>query len=235
MKYIYSVLISLFLLGCSTKDIDDVLAAAAGNKPPQFFKFTSPAKVEKWYFETKDYKALPPKTYQKDWKLMSPWHGAYIYGGIAFGNGNKDENQVGLYLGYGINMTSSVTMYGDRERAFDVGDEKYLKNIRIIKSSNGETTNLNLHLEYHGKENYPCEVGESINKLRGNRDKFYICYKFNPKRTMAKSVTIIFIYTKSPNLPKKYQPLAKEYTYEDLLKRSQRVLDSLYIKDGWDE
>jgi hypothetical protein len=115
MKYIYSILISLFLLGCSTKDIDDVLAATSGNKPPQFFKFTSPEKVEKWYFETKDYKALPPQTYQKDWELMSPWNGAYIYGGISFGIENPDVNEKGLSIGYGINMNSSSGKYEKRE------------------------------------------------------------------------------------------------------------------------
>lgn len=33
---------------------------------------------------------------------------------------------------------------------------------------------------------------------------------------------------------KNRQELANEYTYEDLQKRSQRILDSLYIKDGWE-
>ncbi len=166
---------SLFLFGCSTKDIDDVLAATSGNKPPQFFKFTSPEKVEKWYFETKDYKAFPPQTYKKDWELMTPWNGAYIYGGISFG------------------------------------------------------------IEHHGKENYPCVVIETGYSDRGVKKKSYDCYKFNPERTTAKRVLVSLIYTKSPNLPKRYQSLAKEYTYEDLLKRSKRVLDSLYIKNGWDE
>jgi hypothetical protein len=46
---------------------------------------------------------------------------------------------------------------------------------------------------------------------------------------------IRLVYTKVPTLPKELEALAQEYTYEDLLKRSQRVLDSLYIKDGWEE
>ncbi len=179
----------------------------------------------------KGFCALLPKLYKQDyskpnkgWSLMSSSNGFSINAEFIDG-----------WIDYSINMTSSTGKYQERERAFDKGEDKYLKNIRIIKSKNGEITNLNLHLEYHGKENYPCEVGESINTLRGIRDKFYICYKFNPERTMAKSVTITFIYTKSPKLPKKYQYLAREYTYEDLLKRGKRVLDSLYIKDGWDE
>ena len=52
---------------------------------------------------------------------------------------------------------------------------------------------------------------------------------------MAKGVGIKLIYTRVPNLPKELEPLAREYTYEDLQKRSRRILDSLYIKDGWEK
>jgi hypothetical protein len=34
---------------------------------------------------------------------------------------------------------------------------------------------------------------------------------------------------------KKTEQLSKEYTYEDLQNRAKRVLDSLYIKDGWEK
>ena len=95
--------------------------------------------------------------------------------------------------------------------------------------------NIHVHYETHGREHYPCIVNERRNLKRGVKEIIYDCYKFNPERMMAKSVVISFIYTKSPNLPKQYKQLAKEYTYEDLLKRGERVLDSLYIKDGWEE
>jgi len=95
--------------------------------------------------------------------------------------------------------------------------------------------NDTLTIEHYGKENYPCIVIKTSKPKQGKKEKIYACYKFNPKRTIAKSMTIHLTYTKSPTLPKELEPLAKEYTYEDLLKRSQRVLDSLYIKDGWDE
>jgi hypothetical protein len=42
-------------------------------------------------------------------------------------------------------------------------------------------------------------------------------------------------YTKAPTFPKELESLSKEYTYEDLQERAKRMLDSLYIKDGWDE
>lgn len=99
----------------------------------------------------------------------------------------------------------------------------------------GETINVNLHYEIYGKENYTCLVNESYNDKYGKKVKYYGCYKFNKERTKAKKVGIRLIYTKSPTLPEELEPLAEEYTYEDLLQRSQRVLDSLYIKDGWDK
>lgn len=235
MKYIYSIIISLLLLGCSTNDIDYTLARMAGNKPAQFFYFATPEKVEQWYFETKDYMALPPKTYKKDWELMSPWNGAYIYGGISFGIENPDVNEKGLSIGYGINMSSSVYPSTDREKEIERGNEKYIhEKYQQGKEKNGRKYYINAHLEKLGKENYQCLVFEDYTP-RGVKTRTYDCYKFNPERTKTKNVVISFIYTKSPNLPEQYKHLTDEYTYEDLLKRSQRVLDSLYIKDGWEK
>ena len=70
---------------------------------------------------------------------------------------------------------------------------------------------------------------------RGVKKKSYDCYKFNPERTLAKRVLVDLIYTKSQKLPERYQHLTQEYTYEDLQNRAKRVLDSLYIKDGWEK
>jgi len=208
------------------------MAAMAGNRPPAFFKFTSPQKVDSWHFETKDYKALPPKTYKKDWELMSPWNGAYIYGGISFGIENPDEFEVGgTYIGYGINISSHIYPYDKTEDdALQRGDAEYFKKrYRWIKPED------KVSIEHHGKENYPCLVVKQIFKKRGRIEKLYRCFKHNKEKTKEKEVSINFIYTHSSNLPKRYERLAKEYTYEDLLKRGKRVLDSLYIKDGWDE
>jgi len=73
----------------------------------------------------------------------------------------------------------------------------------------------------------------SQDKKQGLQRKIYNCYKFNPARTIAKRVKIILVYTKVLSLSSKYKTLAKEYTFQDLEKREKRVLDSLYIKDGW--
>ena len=220
---------SLLLLGCATNDIDYTLARMAGNKQATFFAFDSVEEVNKWSFETKDYKALPPQTYKKDWELMSPWNGAYIYGGISFGIENQDEFEVGgTYVGYGINMTSSVWKYEKREREIEANNVQYMRKlIRWLKPSDILT------IEHHGKENYPCVVIEMGYSDRGVKKKSYDCYKFNQERTLAKRVLVDLIYTKSQKSPEQYKYLIQEYTYEDLQQRAKRVLDSLYIKDGW--
>lgn len=121
------------------------------------------------------------------------------------------------------------------EREIERGNEKYIhEKYQQGKEKNGRVYYINAHLETLGKENYQCLVFEEYTP-RGVKMKTYDCYKFNPERTIVKNVVIIFTYTKSPTLPKELEALAKEYSYEDLLKQSQRVLDSLYIKDGWDD
>ena len=93
-----------------------------------------------------------------------------------------------------------------------------------------------INFKSYGKENYPCVVIEDETKGFKNAIKkgiTYRCYRFNPSKTKAKDVLVSLTYTKAPNLPTKYKSLEKEYTYEDLKRRTKRMLDSLYIKDGW--
>jgi hypothetical protein len=176
----------------------------------------------------KGFCALLPKLYKQDyskpnkgWSLMSSSNGFSINAEFIDG-----------WIDYGINMNSSSGKYEKRERAVDTQNAHYIQYVR--DRYNYEAT-TKMYYEVHGKENYPCIVTETGYSDRGVKTKSYGCYKFNQTKTKAKKVGITFIYTKSPNLPQAYQHLAKEYTYDDLLKRSQRVLDSLYIKDGWDE
>ena len=229
MNRLWIVGIAFFIAACSTNDIDYVLARMAGNKPPQFFKFTSPEKVERWYFETKDYEALPPKTYKKDWIKMRGWSGASDSCAIALSLEGPYTKKYGTVLRYNYEFSSWTDKYGKMERAIENGDIEYIRsNIRI-------DPNDKLYIQRLGKENYLCTVMEYTKKhYEGNKYIGYSCYKFNSDKTKYKEVTIIFTYTKSPHLPAKYKSLAKEYTFEDMLQRGKRVLDSLYIKDGWD-
>ena len=138
----------------------------------------------------------------------------------------------------GFLVTSPPT---PRERALERGDDAYIANMyKQGSEKNGRIYYINAHIEHHGKENYPCLVSEDYTPanqyLRTNTTIKYIsCYKFNPERTMKKTIAIRLIYTRVPNLPKELEPLANEYTYEDLQQRAQRVLDSLYITDGWEK
>lgn len=112
-----------------------------------------------------------------------------------------------------------------RERAIENGDVAFLRS--VIKIDDTDT----LFIKKFGKERYVCTVMEYTNTQYANKKYVgYECYKHNKNKTQAKSVHIRLTYNK-PNNPR----LAEEYTYEDLQKRSQRILDSLYIKDGWEK
>lgn len=239
LKILMTTLIVLILAGCSTHDVSDVvdnaLVATSGNKPPKFFEFASPYRANGYIMDHKDFTFMMPLTKEKDWNKMSGWHGAYIYGGIGVSIGNPDEANVGKYIGYGINFSSSLGKYGDMERAVESNNYNFIKTKMKSHGINqyGRIGNLNVHYEVHGQENYPCIVKEAKDIKRGVHKKVYFCYKFNAEKSRAKSITLKLIYTKSPNLPSKYNNLAKQYTYKDLQKRAKRTLDSLYIKDGW--
>ena len=116
MKYIYSIVISLFLLGCSTNDIDYTLARMAGNKPAQFFYFANSYDANHYMFEHKEFNISMIQTKENDWIDMGGWNGAYIYGGIGVGLDIEEVTKYGGVLSYGINMSSSIWKYGERER-----------------------------------------------------------------------------------------------------------------------
>lgn len=239
-KIILSLLTLLLILsftGCSTHDvsdtIDNTLAQAVGNKPAKFFNFTEPKYVHRWKFRHKDYEALSPSAKANDWSKMSGWDGGYFGNSIAIG---LRQGRKGQYNGisYAFDIHTSVSMYNEDDREHEIFNQRYFKQKYPKRTlQNGRVIGINRHLERHGKQNYVCEVSEMKEEKRGLREKNYTCYKFNPQRTMTKRVSINLIYTKSPHLSSKYKSLAKEYTYKDLQKRAQRVLDSLYIKDGW--
>lgn len=209
--------------------IDSALVATSGNKPPQFFAFASPYRANGYVMQHKDYSFTMPLTKTSDWSKMSGWTGAYIYGGIGIGVDNLNTKTYGAVLSYGINVSSSVGEYSVRKKAIEIKEQSYINNVRKKYQYRKSTK---LYYGVIGKENYPCMIKERIGK-RGERIKNYDCYKFNPSKTKSKSVGITLIYTKAPNLPDKYKILAKQYTYIDLQKRAKRMLDSLYIKDGW--
>ncbi len=239
LKILMTTVIALILSGCSTHDVSDVvdnaLVATSGNKPPKFFAFASPYRANGYIMHHKDFTFMMPLTKEKDWNKMSGWSGAYIYGGIGIGVDNPDVKKVGSILGYGFNFSTSISKYGERAKATETRDQNYIK---MIRKKYQYKKDSKVYFETHGKENYSCIVNEVINPKRslpGVRTKSYGCYKFNPTKTMYKKVGITLVYTKSSTLPSKYKTLAKEYTYQDLQNRAKRVLDSLYIKDGWNK
>ncbi len=240
-KTLNTLLLSLMItfVGCTTNDVtrnvENGMARMAGNKPPKFFHFTAPKYVDRWKFRHKDYEALSPLSKAKDWTKMGGWGGAYIGNSIAFSlRQNPRGSQGDSWIKYAFNISTSISNYTEWDRALEDEDMIFYKEkMPQRKDKYGRVKRINVHIEHHGKENYPCVVWEEKDNKRGIKIKTYSCHKFNPQKTKEKHIAIKLIYTQVPNLPTKYKNLAKEYTYQDLQKRAKRVLDSLYIRDGW--
>ena len=219
-----------------------LLITGCANQPGQtavLNVFTSADKFNHhWMLKHEHYEAATPVAKDGDWnEMMRGW----ITGQSDSGHGLHLMTKKDSYLAYDIDFYVSITPYTDADRALERGDKEYISNrYRQGTEKNGRVYYINAHVEHHGKENYPCMVYEEYTPANRylkteTRIKHITCYKFNPERTMKKIVSIQLIYTRVPNLPKELEPLAREYTYEDLQKRSQRILDSLYIKDEWEK
>ena len=233
--YLLILIVQGFILaGCSATDvgksIEKVQIAMAGNKPPAYFTMANVETMRDYVFDTKNFRISPPFAKQKDFDVMGGW----------FGSSNRDGELIVLNLNhrqiginYHVSVTTHTSKYTERERTIENGTIQYEKQRKIFNGR--KTINMNVHTEYHGKEHYPCVVSKSYENYKEIRKyvSTYSCYKFNPQRTKKKRVSISITYTKAPNIPAKYRHLAKEYTYQDLKKRAKRMLDSLYIKDGW--
>lgn len=148
---------------------------------------------------------------------MGGWDGMSMRDGKTIVLGLKDS------IVYHVELTVSTMAY--TERAIESGDIRYLRS--VIKIDNTDK----FYIKKFGKEQYICTVMEYTNAQYPNKQYVgYECYKHNNNKTQSKSIHIRLTYNK-PNDPR----LVEEYTYEDLKIRSQRILDSLYIKDGWEK
>ena len=204
-----------------------------------------------WMLKHDDYEAMTPLAKDSDWGQLwsnswnpqGGWHG----GQSDSGHGLHLATTKG-HLNYDIDFYVSISPYSAKDRALENGDEefiskKYKQGIEERGGTyyqNGRIYYINAHIEKHGRENYACLIYEEFNPAKEyykveKREKTFSCIKSNPEKTMIKKVSIILSYTKAPTLPKELESLSKEYTYEDLQERAKRMLDSLYIKDGWDE
>ena len=224
MRYIIFFFLVFSLLGCSPKSLENFveksLIATSGNKPPNNFKIANIEKMRDYVFDMPDYSISLPSAKEEDFRLMNGWEGATF--------NNRDlvlyPGQYGIYH---IHVTTSVYKYEERERAIDYKIDNFPKQ---RTRPDGETIDINVHYETYGKENYTCIINEIYNENFGKKGKLFGCYKFNKQKTKAKHVSIFLTYNKPNNLT-----IAKDYTYEDLQQRAKRMLDSLYIKDGWDD
>lgn len=242
MQYIFLFMIAFILNGCSPKSlentVENLFVASSGNKPPSNFKIANVETMRDYVFDMPDYTIALPSAKEKDFTLMNGWEGATFY--------NKNivlhMSEFGILYHIYIFMSSNYE-YTEREKRIINKDLSYIQTSPLTqyrKHKNGEETNINVHYETHGKENYSCIVSSSKDDKYGKQAIAYGCYKANIKENLSKRVTIELTYGKSPysdspNFPKETLDLIKDYTYEDLQERAKRILDSLYIKDGWDE
>lgn len=233
MKFVFILTLILFnFTACSDKQltgtIEQGMIAMSGNKPPKFYKIANVQTMKDYVFDMKDYTISPPLAAMKDFTLLGGWEGAIHY-----------EKDFSIYLdaplSYHISVSSSRdSEYTQRVKAIEDGDIEYLRKLMPLKKrKNGDVLNFSLSTGHQGRENYSCIVRESIKPKYGKRTISYGCYKVDPAKSKVKKVSITLTYTKAPNLPAQYKHLTKEYTYEDLKNRAKRMLDSLYIKEGW--
>lgn len=225
---IFSIFI-LLMIGCATQPGETAILNV----------FTSVDRFNNhWKLQHKHYEAMTPLAKDSDWSQMGGWFGGQSDSGHGIHLTSKGDR----YLSYDIDFYTYISPYTEADRALERWDEGFIRKIRnsyIGKVTlNGEVEQSLLNIRRFGKENYPCTTREFFRPVgKGWTAETYLkditCYKFNPEQTMKKTIAIRLIYTRVPNLPKELEPLANEYTYEDLQKRAQRILDSLYIKDGW--
>jgi len=217
MRYIVFIMF-FFLVGCSSQDKNILLNT--GEKPPTFFRFTKIESMNDYVFDTKKFSLKFPLAKEIDFMKMGGWSAESM----------RDGHTVALSLEnsivYSIVISTNYKplIYNDRHKAIENEDIVYINYIYHQYHPNKD-----ILLQRHGKENYLCQIREGVidKHIYPNKKEIsFECYKFNSRHTRVKSVALVLTYNDINS---------SIYTYEDLLKRGQRVLDSLYIKDGWDE
>lgn len=215
-------LIFMFLLSGCTGNYN--LLISTGEKPPTFFKITDIKTMNNFVFDTQKFSFKLPLSKETDFTQIGGWDGESMRDGhtIALSLSNSIVYSIVISADY------KPLLYGKKEKAIENGDIVYINNLYHKYHPDKD-----ISIQRHGKEDYFCEVREGVldKHLYPNKKEIsFGCYKFNSARTKVKRVALILTYNKPNN-----HHQSEEYTYEDLLQRSQRVLDSLYIKDGWDE
>jgi len=204
--------------------IEKGMIATSGNTPPASFAIANMETMRDYVFNTKDFSFYLPSAKQSDFTKMGGWDGMSMRDGktIALGFTNS--------IVYHITVSTSgkVKKYGERERAIVNNDIKYLRNRFPKKTRKGKIYNINVGTIRGGKENYPCIVRESYDPKYEKRKISYGCFKIDSTGLLKKGAGISLTYNKPKN-----PTSAKQYTYNDLKRRAKRMLDSLYIKDGW--
>jgi len=242
IKMVVLLAATWLLLGCSAKSskdftlmIDNFLSRGNGsNEGSKRYRFTSVQAVNEYLIDTEHFTAKPLLTKEDDWKDMGTWKFIYNYAGTTTLNNRvsiSGKHYGAIILNIGLSNRKVREYNTVFHNALKSGDEAYFKNkypYSKVKRT-GKEKNINVHIEFHGKENYPCLVEESTNGSQ--LTQLYVCYKSNKDRTLENDVVIRLTYSSMIDIETKYPYFAQKYSYEDFKERAKRTLDSLYIKD----
>lgn len=245
--------------------IENLFIASSGNKPPSFFKIANTQTMRDYVFDVKDATFSLLSANEKDFTTMGGWEGSTSYGkdvvlhmskyGILYhihitssiypytererAIENGDVAYINkLFHQYHPNKDISFQKYGKenylcevmpvtRDIHFNANREKSSFGCYKFNPDRTMVKEIGITLTY---SNVSVSQAEEFCKRRllECQEKQY------PYPNWIKNCNEAKISCSPENL-KNGQELANEYTYEDLQKRSQRILDSLYIKDGWEK
>lgn len=208
-----------FVVGCSIQDKNILLNT--GEKPSTFFKFSNIESMNDYVFDSQKFSFKFPLAKETDFTKMGGWSGESMRDGHTIAL--SLENSIVYSIVFSTNY--KPLLYNDIHKAIETGNIKYIRS--KIKIDNNDK----LYITHFGKEEYKCTVMKyTKEQYPSKKYTAYECYKFNENRTKYRSVHVRLTYTKENNAS-----INQRYSYQDLENRAQRMLDSLYIKDGWDE
>ena len=222
MRILSTLIFTLLFAGCSGEQVSHSVIKTqidmSGNKPPAKYRVANLQTMKDYIFETKDFFFKFPTAKETDFTKMSGWWGA------SHRNGKTITSHLSPMYHMEVSTSGNVLKYTDRSKAIDNHNVPYIR-ARFHKFH----PDTKISITNYGRENYDCIIIEDKNYNKWNKKEItYSCYKFNSAKTKTKQVSISLTYNKPNDLS-----LGKRYTYQDLKKRAQRTLDSLYIKDGW--
>lgn len=225
IKWVFFVIVLLTFIGCS------------GVEPsPSFYNISIESTNKIGYF--KHYSILPPEIKQNE---FDQWKFIRSQTTDAFTFHQKRKNDGVLWLSYGLEITPrNAENYKVRLGLFDkertLGfHETALKTMEAIKNKNQEylkkyTTKEGFKsARYTTVNHYPAIEVETLTKYRewNEYEKIYYLYSYTKSGKLKQYQIKIYAHLANPDIVN----LKNQYSFEDMLQRAQRSLDSFSPSD----